>query len=361
MNSSELTKAILAISILTCSTTFVVQAHSLKEKIADCSCDQACYTEEVSNVSCSGDKVTFNSKGLPHHSHALMTGITATNQQFPTPHDYDFSIKRNPTQNTNPTPTVAGAIGVAVNGIPLFDPSTQGPIVAATGKPPSAFEEGELDTCGGHAGRGDDYHYHMAPKCLIQDLGAQAIDVNRQPIGYAADGFPILALGWFDKSNDIEDKLDTCRGAQDADGKYFYNVKASGDYAILDCYSGSTTGFARDRWEKRLDASGNVIDGMPLKFTITNNKSETLNGQSCFTMSGTLGSNIQVRLNSGTASRVSGTQGSIFYCSQQCYGQFIEDKSGGRGRTAIFERHISGCPAGLTAASNNGFEAYQGN
>ena len=30
------------------------------------------------------------------------------------------------------------------------------------------LDVGELDICGGHAGRGDDYHYPISPKCLIE-------------------------------------------------------------------------------------------------------------------------------------------------------------------------------------------------
>lgn len=360
MTFLQLLHAGLILASTSAYTNLPAQAHSISETIADCGCDTACYTEEVNNLSCTGNEITFKSNGLPHKSHIMMQGITATNQQLPTPHDYDFSINRNSSINAAPTETVPGAIGVAVNGIPLFDPGTQGPIVAATGKTPNAAEQGELDVCGGHAGRGDDYHYHIAPKCLIEDMGQEAIDVKRQPIGYSADGFPILALGWFDKANDIEDKLDTCRGAQDANGSYFYNVQSSDAFAILDCYSGTPMRFARDKWDKRLDASGKEIEGMPIKMAISNYSSEMLDGQTCYTMSGVLG-DVQVQFNSGSTSRVSGTEGSVFYCSQSCYGQFIEKSGVGRGRTAIFDRQVSGCPQSLTAASNNGFEAYQGN
>lgn len=360
MNSNSLIHtALLPLSLAAC-TTVSVQAHSIKETIADCDCDSACYTEEVENLQCTSDRIEFQSNGLPHHSHTLMEGITRTNQQFPTPHNLDVSIKRNPTLASEPTYTEPGPIGIAVNGVPIFDPSTQGPIQAATGKPASAMERGELDECGGHAGRGDDYHYHMAPKCLIEDMGAEAIDIKRQPIGYAYDGFPILALGWFDSANDIEDKLDECRGVKDANGSYFYNAKSINDYAILDCFSGTPVSSVRDRWDRRLDNSGKEIVGIPMKFAISEFTTVPNGNNSCYVMTGTMGST-RVQLNNGSVEDVSGAQGSLFYCDQNCYGHFIEKSGAGRGKTLVFDRHVNSCPANLSAASNNAFEAYQGN
>ena len=108
-----------------------------------------------------------------------MEGIEATNQQFPTVHDYQFKIKRNPTKNSEKVKTDAGPIGVAVNGVPIFDPSTQGKANKTTGKRPHTLLIGELDKCGGHAGRGDDYHYHVAPLCLIVQLGQDFVEVKK--------------------------------------------------------------------------------------------------------------------------------------------------------------------------------------
>lgn len=360
MNMNSIVRSTIVLLGLSACTTLIVEAQSIKDKISDCSCDEMCFSEEVSNLSCLRDRINFTSNGLPHHSHALMTGITGTNQQFPTPHDFQFGIKRNPALSSKPTYTEPGAIGVAINGVPIFDPSTQGPIQNSTGKPQSAADQGELDICGGHAGRGDDYHYHTAPKCLIEDLGREAVDVKKQPIGYAADGFPILAIGWFDKANNIETSLDECRGVKDASGRYFYNAKSSDDYAVLNCFSGTPIGFSRDNWEKRLNNSGNELEGIPMKFTVSNFQTIPNGNQACYVMSGTMGET-QVQLNSGSVQRVSGKSGSLFYCSRNCYGQFVEKSGVGKGRTLIFDRHVSECPANLTAASNNAFEAYQGN
>ncbi len=337
----------------------VARAHDIGHvTVPDCACDAACFTDEVSNLTCDERDFRFNSRGLPDSTHTLMRGITGSNQQFPTAHDLTFRIIRDPRLAANPTPTRAGPIGVAVNGVPIFDPSTQGPVQAATGKPVSAAAAGELDVCGGHAGRGDDYHYHRAPNCLIEDLGRSAIDDLNRPIGFAADGFPILALGWFDPANDIEDRLDPCRGASDTRGRYFYNVEHGGDYAVLTCFSGTERGFARDNTPFRRDASGRVIIGLPIHFTIARAYDQTVGGSSCHVMTGTLRDE-QVLPASGSATRIRPTEGAVFYCDPGCYGHFVEVRKSGRGgRTVTFDLETGTCPAGFVPATDNAFLAF---
>ena len=48
---------------------------------------------------------------------------------------------------------LSGAIALAVNGMPIFN--------ALNNRGDDAYLAGELDDWGGHAGRADDYHYHM--------------------------------------------------------------------------------------------------------------------------------------------------------------------------------------------------------
>ncbi len=328
-------------------------AHEIAQTLTPCGCDTQCFTDEVDTSSCSGNTRHFTGTGFPASDHDMMVGITATNQQFPIAHTYEFRLPIAPKYTGNETPTVPGAIGVAVNGVPLFDPSTQGP-PQANGKPVSAADAGELDSCGGHAGRGDDYHYHHAPNCLIDQLGRDAVEVKRQPIGFAADGFPIHALGWFDRANKIETKLDTCRGATDATGQYFYNVSTQKPYAILNCYNGATDrGFARDKWDPRKDASGREIVGIPVKFTIKDYARGTVSGDLCHRMTGTLTRGKLAKTN-GSTTEARNLAGSIFYCSQTCYGQFLA-RSGGGPRVLYFDRQTSGCTADLKALKNNAF------
>ncbi len=324
-------------------------------------CDPSRYTKEVYDVICTDKDIQFKAKGLPASDQTLMVGITATNQQLPRPHDYSFQITRRPKVSTQKVVPDSGPIGVAVNGVPIFDPSTQGKVDPATGKRPNTLAAGELDQCGGHAGRGDDYHYHIAPICLINELGQHKIERLKQPVGFAMDGFPILALGWFDKANDVENKLDACRGLLDENGNYFYNVKSSNEWDILTCFNGIPKGFAKDNWIPRLDTYGNEIVGYPVSFNIEDFSQILLKPDQCAIMSGTL-NNEQLLQTDGSVKKISAQQGDIFYCNQNCYGMFFEaDKSPLiKGRAMYYERIISQCPQGFIEKSVNPFQAYQG-
>ncbi|MFN9992696.1 MAG: YHYH protein, partial [Phycisphaerales bacterium] len=76
-----------------------------------------------------------------------------------------------------------GAIALAVNGIPIFN--------ALNNRGDDTYKVGELDNFGGHCGRSDDYHYHIAPLVLQKVVGPE------NPIAYALDGFALY--GYFTK------------------------------------------------------------------------------------------------------------------------------------------------------------------
>jgi len=128
----------------------------------------------------------IESNGLP--AHGMMTGITSWQQQVPLPQAYSgdnaWRLPLTPVPATQPRPVknafLRGAIAIAANGIPIFNPqNNRGELSAMIG---------ELDQWGGHCGRGDDYHYHAAPLHLQATLGPT------KPIGYALDGYPIYGL-----------------------------------------------------------------------------------------------------------------------------------------------------------------------
>src|SRR3984957_8923241 len=129
----------------------------------------------------------LESTGMP--THKMMVGITAWQQQVPLPQDFTgenaFKIPRHPVFAEKPvsakTALFSGAIAVAVNGIPIFNP------IKNDGHT-DTYLAGELDVFGGHCGRADDYHYHMAPLHLVDVVGKE------NPIGYALDGFPLYGL-----------------------------------------------------------------------------------------------------------------------------------------------------------------------
>lgn len=101
-----------------------------------------------------------------------------------------------------------GAIAVAVNGIPIFNPLNN--------RGDDAYLFGELDEFGGHCGRADDYHYHIAPVHLEKTNG------KGKPIAYALDGYPIY--GYEEPDGSPVKNLDTLNGHKDADGNYHYHA-----------------------------------------------------------------------------------------------------------------------------------------
>ena len=126
------------------------------------------------------------SNGVPAHN--MMIGITAWQQQVPLPQAYTgtnaWQIPLAPVPAKEPLSIknrfLRGAIALAANGIPIFNPQNNRGEISA--------EIGELDQWGGHCGRADDYHYHAAPLHLQSVLGPKL------PIAYALDGYPIFGL-----------------------------------------------------------------------------------------------------------------------------------------------------------------------
>ncbi len=126
------------------------------------------------------------SDGLP--THPMMIGITAWQQQVPLPQSYTganaWRLPLAPTPAKEPASVrnrfLRGAIALAANGIPIFNPQNNRGEVSA--------DIGELDQWGGHCGRADDYHYHTAP------LHLQAVLGTALPIAYALDGYAIFGL-----------------------------------------------------------------------------------------------------------------------------------------------------------------------
>ncbi|MSU52254.1 MAG: YHYH protein [Opitutaceae bacterium] len=153
------------------------------------------------------------SNGLP--AHGMMTGISAWQQQVPLPQPYTgknaWQIPLHPVVATNPVSIkgrfLRGAIALAANGIPIFNPQNNRGEVSQ--------EIGELDGWGGHCGRADDYHYHAAPFHLQSAVGAG------QPIAYALDGYPIYGLTEPDGS--LPEKLDGYNGHETAALGYHYH------------------------------------------------------------------------------------------------------------------------------------------
>ena len=160
------------------------------------------------------------SDGIPAHN--MMVGITAWQQQVPLPQPYfgdnawRFPLAPVPAAQpqTIKNHFLRGAIAIAANGIPIFNPQNNRGEISA--------EIGELDRWGGHCGRADDYHYHAAP------LHLQSVVGKALPIAYALDGYAIYGLTEPDGSPPTS--LDPFNGHTTAALGYHYHASTNYPY-----------------------------------------------------------------------------------------------------------------------------------
>ena len=128
------------------------------------------------------------------------------------------------------------ALAVAVNGVPIYDYTAGGEIIDADGN--AEYDSrldtvliGQLDNCGGHSGRGDDYHYHKEPNGFF----------NREAnpiIGWAFDGYPLYGKHQPRWQRAIaEGTLEPCHGQPDDVYGYRYHTSNTQPY-IIKCLRG---------------------------------------------------------------------------------------------------------------------------
>ena len=76
-----------------------------------------------------------------------------------------------------------------------------------------------MDQWGGHCGRADDYHYHIAPMQLYNNTSAKL------PIAYALDGFAVYGIVEPNGSSLLN--LDANHGHYWTNGVYHYHGTAT--------------------------------------------------------------------------------------------------------------------------------------
>ncbi len=166
------------------------------------------------------------SNGLPK-THTLMVGISnhGWQQQVPTPQCYygnnAWPIPLNPVMAANPIPVdsihfTRGAIAIAANGIPIFNVHTN------TGV--DSYLDGQLDNFGGHCGRADDYHYHIAPLHLYNYTPTSL------PCAMGLDGYAVY--GSTEPDGSPMQALDANHGHFGSNGIYHYHGTSSAPYMI---------------------------------------------------------------------------------------------------------------------------------
>ena len=171
------------------------------------------------HVEVTDDFLIVHSNGIPDHA----TG------PFPNRHnpnrilvqDYTFKIPRHPQWSDRVTRTPMGPIGVAVNGVPFYNPYT------AEGT--DAAKSEVFDECCGHPDPMGRYHYHIYPKCIHTSFVDEP-GKHSPLIGYAFDGYPIYGPNGEDGKPPTD--LDSCNGHTDDVRGYHYHVTNKYPYII---------------------------------------------------------------------------------------------------------------------------------
>ncbi len=187
-------------------------------------------------VTLSGATVVLTTKDLPDHNspyygagnakyEAPQAGM-AVNPNLIASQNITFRVPSAPAKAT-PSDTPLGPIGVATNGVVLFNQY-------AAGRSPLTNEIFSFDRYNGHPSPGNQYHYHVEPVWLT----AQGKSVF---IGVLLDGFPVY--GTQDSDGSTPSDLDTCNGHTRATpdfpaGIYHYHVTSAPPY-ISGCFYGS--------------------------------------------------------------------------------------------------------------------------
>jgi len=175
----------------------------------------------------SGGQLVVTSDGLPNHE----------TDHFPTSYNpnrilrqnYTFRIPLAPKFAEKPTPLPFGPIGVAINGIPFYNPYNREGRDAVMGPNAEIF-----DSCCGHPDQLGRYHYHKFPLCIRSPF-TSAAGGHAALIGWAFDGFAIF--GPNGENGQPPTDLDECNGHVDAVRGYHYHVTAKFPY-VLGAYKG---------------------------------------------------------------------------------------------------------------------------
>ncbi|XP_077970208.1 uncharacterized protein LOC144424629 [Styela clava] len=134
--------------------------------------------------------------------------------------EYYYEIPRTPEDLDGGRCTPMGAIGLAINGVAIFN--------AFTGDCCDAGLLEDFDDCNGHPSPTNQYHYHKNPVCL-HDL---ICGVPSNILGVALDGYPIYGSNDENGNQITPDDLDAF-GGKIVNGEYRYYVTNVFPYTFL--------------------------------------------------------------------------------------------------------------------------------
>lgn len=202
-------------------------------------------------IDLNGDERDFSGNGLPTDHNTGTYPISSSDDAY----DYDrnpnsiksqslsFSLPASPSL-LNSAECVPGTVGIALNGIPIFNGFDAG------GRDAVAIEI--QDYCDGHPERTGQYHYHSLSSCFQDDSGTNE---HSSLVGYALDGFGIFGLNGESGEQLKTDDLDECHGHShevewDGESEDIYHYHTTEDFPYtVGCFRGD---FDRDKVEDLL-------------------------------------------------------------------------------------------------------------
>jgi hypothetical protein len=175
-------------------------------------------------VEVTDDFLIVHSDGIPDHS----TGAFPNrfNPNTIRKQNYTFKIPRHPVAADHVTRLPMGPIGVAINGVPFYNPYNREGADAAKNE--------VFDECCGHPDPLGRYHYHIYPRCVHTSFKDEP-GKHSPLIGYAFDGYAIYGPNGEDGKPPTD--LDECNGHSDPVRGYHYHVTNHFPY-ILGGYRG---------------------------------------------------------------------------------------------------------------------------
>jgi hypothetical protein len=178
-------------------------------------------------VSTTAILLIVQSDGIP--THPTDPFPTSYNPNRILKQNYRFQIPLAPKFAEKPTTLPFGPIGVAVNGIPFYNPYNAQGRDAVMGPNAEIF-----DSCCGHPDQMGRYHYHKYPVCVRSPF-KDAPGQHSGLIGWAFDGFALYGPNGEDGKPPTD--LDECNGHTDPVRGYHYHVTAKFPY-LLGAYKG---------------------------------------------------------------------------------------------------------------------------
>lgn len=185
-------------------------------------------------ISTEGSTVVIRSDGVPDHGSPYFPtddsryeAYNGTNSRFAlnpnriAMQQFTFRIPLTPQAASFNEPTPLGAIGVAVNGVAIFN-QYAGPAR------PLTFEIDSFDQYNGHPQQTGVYHYHVEPLALTKSLGEDAL------IGVLLDGFPVygpLENGSYVTNEDLDELHGHVSATEHfSEGIYHYHITNQDPY-----------------------------------------------------------------------------------------------------------------------------------